>query len=84
MAAVFAGLDGKNGLPGWRWMYMCVPLITLRDTKLTRVASAASYPFLVPSGLCLQCLNFLLEQSLTGSSLDCWHCHISDTSQDLY
>jgi hypothetical protein len=24
MAAVFAGLDGASGLPGWRWMYMCV------------------------------------------------------------
>lgn len=22
MAAVYAGLDGKSGLPGWRWMYM--------------------------------------------------------------
>ncbi|KAM0279697.1 hypothetical protein ACHAO9_011572 [Fusarium lateritium] len=22
MAAVFAGLDGASGLPGWRWMYM--------------------------------------------------------------
>lgn len=26
MAAVFAGLDGAQGLPGWRWMYMFVPL----------------------------------------------------------
>lgn len=30
MAAVFAGLDGARGLPGWRWMYMCVT--NLRQT----------------------------------------------------
>jgi len=28
MAAVFAGLDGVRGLEGWRWMYMCVSLVT--------------------------------------------------------
>jgi hypothetical protein len=71
MAAVFAGLDGKSGLPGWRWMYMCVPLILSAKTKLTtRAAFVVSSPFLVRSGLCLQCLNFQLEQSLIGLSFD--------------
>jgi hypothetical protein len=71
MAAVFAGLDGKSGLPGWRWMYMCVPLIPSDETKLTpRAAFVVSSPFLVPFGLCLQCLNSLLERSLTGLLFD--------------
>jgi ACS family pantothenate transporter-like MFS transporter len=25
MAAVYTGLNGANGLAGWRWMYMYVP-----------------------------------------------------------
>nr|XP_036587218.1 major facilitator superfamily transporter [Colletotrichum truncatum]KAF6797949.1 major facilitator superfamily transporter [Colletotrichum truncatum] len=29
MAAVHAGLDGSNGLPGWRWMYIVCGCISL-------------------------------------------------------
>ncbi|KXH34014.1 major facilitator superfamily transporter [Colletotrichum simmondsii] len=33
MAAVYAGLDGKSGLPGWRWMYM---IFTEKEVELAR------------------------------------------------
>ncbi|KAM0259200.1 hypothetical protein ACHAPA_010876 [Fusarium lateritium] len=33
MAAVFAGLDGASGLPGWRWMYM---VFTQAEVELAR------------------------------------------------
>ncbi|KAL2874958.1 hypothetical protein SGCOL_009800 [Colletotrichum sp. CLE4] len=33
MAAVYAGLDGKSGLPGWRWMYM---IFTGKEVELAR------------------------------------------------
>ncbi|OAA60355.1 major facilitator superfamily transporter [Niveomyces insectorum RCEF 264] len=33
MAAVYAGLNGVNGLPGWRWMYM---IFTDAEVKMAR------------------------------------------------
>jgi MFS family permease len=67
MAAVFAGLDGARGLPGWRWMYMCVPTLSLMTkSMLTRPAFVAASPSRAPSGPHLPCRNFLAEQRPTG------------------
>ncbi|KAI6764177.1 hypothetical protein HG530_007966 [Fusarium avenaceum] len=38
MAAVFAGLDGASGLPGWRWMYIVCGCISLPCAIWTAIA----------------------------------------------
>jgi ACS family pantothenate transporter-like MFS transporter len=38
MAAVFAGLDGKAGLPGWRWMYIICGCISFPSAVWTWLA----------------------------------------------
>lgn len=68
MAAVHAGLNGSNGLAGWRWMYMSVPLIfdTLSIFVDESVESVAVYHSLVPSGRHSRCRSCLPERSPIG------------------
>jgi MFS family permease len=70
MAAVHAGLNGSNGLPGWRWMYMYAfpgPLITPPSVIDESIESAAVSPYPAPSGRLSQCHSCLLGQRQIGS-----------------
>lgn len=68
MAAVHAGLNGSNGLAGWRWMYMSVLLIikTLLSFINQSIESAVVYHSLVPSGRHSRCHNCLPGRSPIG------------------
>ncbi|KAL2273610.1 hypothetical protein FJTKL_04206 [Diaporthe vaccinii] len=68
MAAVHAGLNGSNGLAGWRWMYMSVVLIinTLSTFINESIESVVVYHSLVPSGRHSRCHSCLPERSPIG------------------
>lgn len=70
MAAVFGGLDGKNGLEGWRWMFMLVALFSLhlQTSELTFPAYAERSHSHVLYGQSSPCLNSLPVQNRIGKS----------------